>query len=95
MYVLPRIYCRRQTLTASKAQQATRNFLRQVAAFFVIEVHPQLSHTNNMPDKTTHGVGTDQGGGSKAPRKENGGGGKGAKKDSASLGAKKPKTTTH
>jgi len=47
-----------------------------------------------MPDKTTHGVGTDQGGGHEAPRKENGGGGKGAKKDSASLGAKKPKTTS-
>jgi hypothetical protein len=44
--------------------------------------------------KTTHGIGTDQGGGSKAPRKEDGGGGKGAGKNSASLGSKKPKTTT-
>jgi hypothetical protein len=44
--------------------------------------------------KTTHGIGTDQGGGSKAPRKENGGGGKGASKNSASLGSKKPATTT-
>jgi len=35
-------------------------------------------------NKTTHGVGTDQGGGSKAPRKEDGGGGRGARKDSAS-----------
>jgi hypothetical protein len=44
--------------------------------------------------KVTHGIGTDQGGGSKAPRKENGGGGRGASKKSASLGAKKPGTTT-
>jgi hypothetical protein len=44
--------------------------------------------------KTTHGIGTDQGGGSKAPRKEDGGGGRGAGKNSASLGSKKPKTTT-
>jgi hypothetical protein len=44
--------------------------------------------------RVTHGIGSDQGGGSKAPRKENGGGGRGATKKSASLGAKKPTNTT-
>jgi hypothetical protein len=41
-------------------------------------------------NKTTHGIGTDQGGGAKAPRKERGGGGRGASKNSASLGEKRP-----
>src|SRR5947199_383767 len=46
-------------------------------------------NTTAKGNRTTHGIGTDQGGGSKAPRKENGGGGKGASKASASKGSKK------
>jgi hypothetical protein len=37
--------------------------------------------------KSTHGIGTDQGGGPKAPRKENGAGGRGAKKNSPTKGS--------
>jgi len=44
--------------------------------------------------KSTHGVGTDQGGGSKAPLKEPGAGGKGQTKNSATKGSKRPTTTT-
>jgi len=43
-------------------------------------------------NKSTHGVGTDQGGGSKAPRKEDGAGGKGENKKSSTQGSKKPKS---